>query len=106
MCKEYNGYTNYQTWCVSLWIDNDEGLYNMIGEIAESTWDNAEESDHFSKENDAIYSLEENIKTIVNEFNPIINQANMHNDLLGYALSSVNWYEITENWIENVKENE
>ena len=28
MCKEYNGHKNYQTWCVSLWLDNDEGLYN------------------------------------------------------------------------------
>jgi hypothetical protein len=25
----YNGYKNYETWNVCLWIANDEGLYNL-----------------------------------------------------------------------------
>lgn len=27
--KSYNGHKNYNAWNVSLWINNDEGLYNM-----------------------------------------------------------------------------
>jgi len=35
--KGYNGWTNYETWNVSLWIQNDPGLYNIAKECG--TWD-------------------------------------------------------------------
>lgn len=27
--QEYNGWKNYETWNVALWLGNDEGLYNQ-----------------------------------------------------------------------------
>jgi hypothetical protein len=32
---KYNGWTNYETWNVALWIGNDQGLYNLARECAE-----------------------------------------------------------------------
>jgi len=30
--QKYNGWKNYETWNVTLWIGNDEGLYNLAKE--------------------------------------------------------------------------
>ena len=36
----YNGWKNYQTWNVALWIDNDYGLYSAAVEFAEGFTEN------------------------------------------------------------------
>lgn len=91
MCKPYNGYTNYETWAVSLWIDNDPGLYNDVQELA--------------RENvDSEYDLANTIKDFIEEFNPLAENADMFSDLMQSALQNVNWQEIAENWIEAIKE--
>ncbi len=33
--QDYNGWTNYETWNISLWIQNDESLYSMAREYTD-----------------------------------------------------------------------
>lgn len=30
---KYNGWTNWETWCINLWLTNDEGVDNRVHEI-------------------------------------------------------------------------
>jgi hypothetical protein len=33
--SEYNGWTNYETWNVALWIQNDPGLYDLARQFSD-----------------------------------------------------------------------
>ena len=48
MSEKYNGYTNYATWNVVLWIENTENLYNAVHKYQRLR--NAAELEDFIKE--------------------------------------------------------
>ncbi len=79
--KTYNGWTNYETWLVSLWTDGDW----YITELAATSEDHKGEASQALKE----YVQE----TYLNKAD---NKATLASDLLNTAMSEVNWYEIME----------
>jgi hypothetical protein len=88
----YNGWSNYETWNVNLWLDNDQGSYDEKRDIIRRADDKNEAA--------------ETLKSWVNEMAPDLG-ASMFADLLGAALSEVDWYEIVEaDWDELHEEDE
>ena len=89
----YNGWKNYPTWAVNLWIDNDQGTQSYALEIAE----NALEDSHprYEVSSQLKHWVREEIET---------DDASMASDLLGYALDMVDWYEIADAYLEMARE--
>jgi hypothetical protein len=85
MSDGYNGWTNYETWCAKLWIDNDQGLYYTIQEVAKQ----------YIKDKNHIYTLSNFVKDTLEEGMPEID-ASLYSDLLNTSFSQINFYEIAE----------
>jgi hypothetical protein len=98
MDTKYNGWTNYETWDVKLWIDNDESLSNYWTERAEFM---VEDCEH----DDAIRLLAVELEEWHDENAPTVtvSQASVYSDLMGHALGMVDWYEIAENMITDIE---
>lgn len=93
----YNGWTNYETWNVKLWIDNEEGSYRYWQGVADELW----EADPEGAECDLAGRLREEIRDAA--MDGIKDQASMVADLLGSALDEVNWDEIAESMLSDRK---
>ena len=106
MSEKYNGWSNYETWAVALWLDNDAGTYEYVRELTHDTYDNARAERYFTREERARLDLEDALKEYIEENNPLANNASMYSDLLSAAISSVNWREIAGNYIDELDKSE
>jgi hypothetical protein len=102
--EKYNGWTNYETWLVNLWMDNDSGSQEYWTESALEFMDSAIESedDSDSMRNSAAYYMGESIKESHDEFQPDECITGVYADLLNASLRSVNWYEIAKHYIDEI----
>jgi hypothetical protein len=95
--ETYNGWKNYPTWAVNLWLSNDEGLYYATMELVSSqrTMNPGLEMPGLERQRIADYLKH----WVRDELAPDLG-ASFAADLLGYALDEVDWYEIADAWIE------
>jgi hypothetical protein len=106
--KRYNGWTNYETWLVNLWMDNSEGDQSYWSEQAQDAWNNAEPGSYEwqTRESEATSALADSLKDWHEQMaSDITGIAGVFADLIGSALGSVNWQEIAEHLIAEVDRN-
>ena len=89
--KTYEGYTNYETWAVNLWLNNEEGTHRYWREEAGRVRDRGK--------------LAQRLKDELNEEAPDLGST-LWADLLNAALSDVDWYEVAESFLEGVTDDE
>lgn len=92
--KKYNGWTNYETWNVALWLGNDDYTdRHWRGEATDALDDKDGDKD------DAKRALSEQMKDAITEDAPELKGT--YSDLLTAALGVVNWYEIAEHYVDD-----
>ncbi len=103
----YNGWSNYETWLVATWLDNEQETYHLWRDHAKDAVINAldENADlrHTKAELvlQAITMLSQQLSTWLEEQNPLQGQANVFCDLLNAALSEVNEWEVAQHYLED-----
>lgn len=98
--SDYNGWSNYETWCVSLWLSNDEGYYNLTREMAETF------AADYDDDAECAWRFAEGLKAFVDDLPEVeavqSGPATFVVDLLGSALGHVDWAEIAHNFLTEV----
>ena len=102
--KTYNGWTNYETWAVALWLDNDEQSQGYWRDMARECLESAKDkpSEVLTVAEDAAYMLADRLKDDHEEALPEV--TGFASDLLNAAMSEVNWQEIAKGFVSEALE--
>lgn len=87
----YNGWTNYETWLVNIWMDNDgHDSHEIIGDLTDG--ENLPD----------VATVSNWIKEQIEERREMLEISDgLLSDLLGGAIQSVNFDEIARHWLED-----
>ena len=93
---KYNGRTNYETWNLSLWIDNDREWYRAVNDKAVGLVNDA------LTKKQQIEILRSFIIDLVQDEEPKID-ACFYSDILNASIREVNFWEISTNIINEAR---
>ena len=101
-CRQYNGWTNYETWAIALWLDNERGSYEYWRDLAGKCASDTPSGEEGRSPRAAVHRI---VRQLQAEHEEAANlrlavRADVFNDLIGAALSEVCWVEIAEHFFE------
>ena len=106
MSEKYNGWSNWESFTVALWINNEEGSQDYWIEQGKQALEDAQESKYFTKEEEAVFLLAEELKAFYEDSHELtLEHSGLYYDLLMGALQVVDWREVAESLLETAKEN-
>jgi len=79
----YNGWSNRETWLASLWLNNEEGSYELLRRACKRCKTDFERADWLEKQ-------------LRNQLDNEADEASMWSDLLSTAFYRINWVEVIE----------
>jgi len=94
--EKYNGWTNYETWCLNIWIDNDQYLAERKAELIREVSINYDDRQ--------VYELSLLLESMVEELREDALQVGLLSDLLGGAIGKINFYELAQHYWEDFNE--
>jgi len=95
----YEGWSNYETWAVNLWLSNDELSYRTVMEWARESRAGEDRHDY----DEPRFRLADRLKETLEEDMPDLG-ASMWSDLLRAGFAEVDWTEIAESWLAGLAE--
>lgn len=99
--QKHNGWTNYETWAVALWLDNEEPSYRYWRAVARDTVQICDRQNEHREE--ALNVLTDRLKEEIHD-TLMSGVADLTSDLVASALAEVNWLEIAEHLIGEIPE--
>lgn len=113
MTTEYNGWTNRETWATALHINNDQWLQEQADDYAQTAHNEhkTDEAEEMGASCDAVACLADTLENWITEDLLTLENVSGNNGLwmmltdIG-SLYRVNWRELAEAWLSDVKDEE
>jgi hypothetical protein len=100
---DYNGWKNYETWNLKLWLDNDQDTYHYWQHAArEALTVDAQPKGSFSLAASA--QLADQIEAEITKDAPHLTGFGFYSDILSASIREVAYREIAESMLEDLQE--
>lgn len=104
--QTYNGWTNYETWCVNLWLSNEENSYHYWDDRAKHWHGEDSTSEYWNQAESAKFNLADELKEWHEDRSnrAFGDTASVFTDLTSSALQDVDWQEIAAGLLSEYQE--